>query len=95
MSENQDWSDGYVAGLKEGIEANLATRRTIRDAAEAIISSRSSTYKARNGRVMSIEDDSGEMCWIVPFDEMYALEIALGTHPETPPPPNPHSEKVS
>lgn len=47
------------------------------DAARDIVASRSSTFKARNGRDVSIQDDSGEMCWIVPFDEMLALESAI------------------
>lgn len=55
----------------------------VREAAKDIIASRSSTYKARNGRVMSIEDGAGEMMWIVPFDEMHALEAALAAHAAT------------
>lgn len=56
----------------------------VREAAQALIAARSSTYKARNGRVMGIEDDSGEMMWIVPFDEMLALEDALAKPPSSP-----------
>lgn len=47
-------------------------------AARAVIGARFSTYKARNGREVGIEDSSGEMCWIVPFDPMHELEAALG-----------------
>lgn len=84
MSSSQDWKDGFAIGFAQGIEANLATRCAISDAAKGIISSRSSTCKARNGRLMNIEDDNGEMCWIVPFDEMHALETALETLPAPP-----------
>ncbi len=46
-------------------------------AAKALIASRSSTYKARNGREVGIEDESGEKMWIVPFNEMDELEAAI------------------
>lgn len=70
--------------IKQRIRSALSPAATpvsqaepVREAAQALIASRSSTYKARNGRVMGIEDDSGEMMWIVPFDEMNALDEAL------------------
>jgi hypothetical protein len=66
--------------LKAEAFANVTLAAAAPDLAEAvrnIIAARSSTYKAKNGRVMGIEDDSGEMMWIVPFDEMAALEAAL------------------
>ena len=47
------------------------------EAARNLIASRSSTFKARNGRDVGIQDDSGEKMWIVPFDEMLELEAAL------------------
>lgn len=53
-----------------GVEAVL-------EAAKAVVASRASTFKARNNRFVTIEDDHGEMMWIVPFDEMHALETAL------------------
>lgn len=34
------------------------------------------TYKARNGREVSIQGDDGEKCWIVHSDEIAALEAA-------------------
>lgn len=49
----------------------------LREAAVAVISAKFSTYKSRNGRDCYIEDDSGEKCWIVPFDEMWLLEQSV------------------
>jgi hypothetical protein len=46
-------------------------------AARDVIASRTDTYRAGNGRRVGIQDDSGEKCWIVPFDEMAALEALL------------------
>jgi hypothetical protein len=49
----------------------------VTEAARNLIASKFGTYKARNGRQMGIQDDSGEKCWIVPFDAMFELEAAL------------------
>jgi hypothetical protein len=46
-------------------------------AARELIASRFDTYRAGNNRQVGIQDDNGEKCWIVPFDEMAALEAAL------------------
>jgi hypothetical protein len=46
-------------------------------AARNLIASRTDHYTARNGKRMSIEGDDGEKCWIIPFDAMNDLEIAL------------------
>jgi hypothetical protein len=46
-------------------------------AARGVIDAMFSTYKAKNGREVGIEDKSGEKCWIVPFDAMFELETAL------------------
>jgi hypothetical protein len=46
-------------------------------AARDLIASRFETYRAGNGRQVSIQDDAGEKCWIVPFDAMHALETAI------------------
>lgn len=45
-------------------------------AIERVEETKSSSYKARNGRVMGIQDDSGEMCWIVDHEAIYELEEA-------------------
>jgi len=34
-------------------------------------------YRARNGRMCSIEGDDGEKCWIIPFDAMESFDHAL------------------
>ncbi|MBD3844289.1 hypothetical protein IED13_01165 [Bosea sp. SSUT16] len=58
--------------------ANLAAAAPdLVEAAKDVIASRSSTYKARNGRSVGIQDDSGEMVWLVPFGQMALLEAAL------------------
>lgn len=49
------------------------------DAARDVIASASDTYKKRNGHLGSFEDDSGEKCWIVPFDAFEKLRSALAT----------------
>jgi hypothetical protein len=61
------------------------TPDSLAEAARALIAARCSTYKARNGRDVGIEDSNGEKCWIVPFDEMADLERAL----VAPSPPEP------
>jgi hypothetical protein len=48
-------------------------------AARDLIASRFDTYRAGNNRQVGIQDDSGEKCWIVPFDAMHALEAALSS----------------
>lgn len=50
------------------------------EAARNVIASASDTYKKRNGHLGSFEDDSGEKCWIVPFDAFEGLRAALSDH---------------
>ncbi|KQZ49757.1 hypothetical protein ASD54_12535 [Rhizobium sp. Root149] len=47
------------------------------EAASNVIASASDTYKKRNGHLASFEDDSGEKCWIVPFDAFEGLRSAV------------------
>lgn len=66
--------------LKPESEANarmIAATPGLAEAAKGVLESRAATFKARNGRRMGIEDESGEAMWIVPFDEMAALEAAI------------------
>ncbi len=49
----------------------------LRDASANLIASASDTYKKRNGHLASFEDESGEKCWIVPFDAFETLRSAL------------------
>jgi len=51
------------------------------EAAKDVVSSKVSDFKARNGKMVGIQDDSGEKMWIVPFDEMFELEAALAASP--------------
>ena len=46
-------------------------------AARRIIEDKTDTYKARNGKVMGIQDDSGEKCYIVGHESIGELEEAL------------------
>lgn len=51
--------------------------KRLRGAARDVIASASDTYKKRNGHLGSFEDDSGEKCWIVPFDAFESLRSAV------------------
>lgn len=69
-----EWHDAaLIVALRNKAEALLACVR----AAKAVIEGRSSTFRARNGRDVGIQDDSGEMCWIISHEDMAALEGAL------------------
>lgn len=91
------WSDflrddvGIVArALLTALESGRPASNTpgaptaLASAARAVIYQRFSTYKARNGREVGIQDSSGEMCWIVPFDAIAGLERALSAARPTP-----------
>jgi hypothetical protein len=60
------------------LERVNAIRTRVHLAAKELIESKLSTIKARNGRMVGVEDEGGEKMWIVPFDAMAALEAALG-----------------
>jgi hypothetical protein len=49
----------------------------MREAAQEILDQRMSSYSGRGGRCLSVQDESGEMCWIVPHEPVAALERAL------------------
>ena len=69
-----------LTALAAAIEAqpdSEAADDALFDAARALLESRSSTFKARNGRDCGIQDEHGEKMWIVPFEEMLALEDAV------------------
>jgi hypothetical protein len=53
------------------------TAEPVIEAARELIASRLDTFRAGNNRRVGIQDQSGEKMWIVPFDEMAALERAL------------------
>lgn len=51
----------------------------LREAAEEVCNRAFDHYRARNGRMCSIEGDDGEKCWIIPYDAMEDLRAALAT----------------
>ncbi len=59
------------------IAALRAENERLRGAANDVVQSASNHYKKRNGHLASFQDDSGEMCWIVPFDPFEGLRAAL------------------
>ncbi len=86
---NRNWSGAYwrAVNYQQAKEVNDAIARVpcvsdfgrLRDAAEGVISSASDTYKKRNGHLGSFEDESGEKCWIVPFDAFEDLRSAISS----------------
>jgi len=73
MSKNQ----ALDASLNEQ-ERVMAKWTRIVLAAKDVVEQKSSTYTARNGREVGIEDHRGEKMWLVPFEAMEMLEAALG-----------------
>lgn len=85
--------DGYCLAddcmsAVEGLEAPPAPAgyNELLEAARDVISCASDTYKKRNGRIASLEDDSGEKCWIVTGDAFEELRTALESAPPAPQP---------
>jgi len=64
------------AALNE-LERVVAMWRRVSLAAKDLIEAKTATYRARNGRDVGIEDESGEKMWIVPSDLMSLLEGAI------------------
>ncbi|CDZ43058.1 Hypothetical protein NGAL_HAMBI1146_58310 [Neorhizobium galegae bv. officinalis] len=58
-------------------QSHVAALDRVIEAAREVIASASDTYKKRNGHLASFEDDSGEKCWIVPFDAFEGLRSAV------------------
>lgn len=56
----------------EGIEELVS-------AAQNLIANKQSQYKDRGGRRRQFQDDNGELMYLVSFDEMLAVEVALRT----------------
>jgi hypothetical protein len=52
-------------------------RDDLREAAMNLIACASDTYKKGNGHLGSFEDETGEKCWIVPFDAFESLRSAV------------------
>lgn len=72
-----------VGALNGPVRAAISIPSTdgLREAAKDLIASRTDHYTARNNRRVSIEGDDGEKCWIVPFEAMNDLEIAISSLP--------------
>lgn len=64
----------HLTAFRDGAET---APKALRDAAQRVVDERFDTFKAGNGRKIGVQDDSGEKCWIVPFDPMFDLEKAL------------------
>ena len=58
-------------------ESVIADLTRLLEASKEVIACASDTYKKRNGHLGSFEDDSGEKCWIVPFDAFEGLRSAV------------------
>jgi len=71
-----DWEREFAAAID-------ARSAPLLRAAEEVLAMASSTYRARNGRIMSIEADDGEKCWIVHSDAFDALCFAVAQAIET------------
>ena len=52
-------------------------REALREAARELSDRAFRQYRARNGKMCSIEGDDGEACWIIPWDAMDDLRQAL------------------
>ncbi|NOV15907.1 hypothetical protein E5S70_07380 [Ensifer adhaerens] len=61
----------------ESVDLIKSQRDRLLEEARDVIASASDTYKKRNGHLGSFEDDSGEKCWIVPFDAFEGLRSAV------------------
>jgi len=86
-SGDDDPMDAEITGILDGLKASVAPQpavppgyvlvpvehRDLLDAVNDLIASASDTYKKRNGHIASFQDDSGEKCWIVPFDAFEAV----------------------
>lgn len=85
----EEHADAWMGDARAALEAAASHLAPAPDAVEAAVlaaataevtEQKFSTYKAKNGREVGIEDDNGEKCWIVPFDVMHALEAALACY---------------
>lgn len=72
---HEDYPRDRHIQVRKNFPSPLTTK--LAEAAVALVAAKQSTFKAKNGRDVGIEDDSGEKMWIVPFDEMFALEELL------------------
>lgn len=76
--------DGGYAGAVHRMAREIERLRTlpldasgIEIAARRVVGAASTTYRKRNGQVVTLEGDDGEMSYIVSFDDMEDLRVAL------------------
>ena len=79
LLRSADAIEGMACADSVALAEALDERDALQTAARDLIASRFDTYRAGNNRQVGIQDDSGEKCWIVPFDTMAALEASLVT----------------
>lgn len=80
MTQSNQQKSALDLSLDE-LERVVARWRALGLAAKEVIEQRQSTFRAKNGRDVGIEDEGGEKMWIVPFEAIAALESALDYTP--------------
>lgn len=82
---------GHVEDAKAFLSASLPVRgetaevKALVESAKNVIENMFWLYTAKNGKKASIEDSSGEKCWIVPDDAIEILKAALAAYKESRP----------
>lgn len=72
-----------IAMLRVDLAASQEYAEQLREALEQITKQMFTSYKAKNGRDCYIEDDSGELCYIVPHEPIITAQAALSTPRDT------------
>lgn len=54
-----------------------AAHEALLTAARRVLDEKFENFRAKNGRAVGVQDDSGEKCWIVPFEAMDDLRAAV------------------
>ena len=67
--------DNWVS--HQQLVASQAYAEQLREAIEQITKQMFTSYKAKNGRDCYIEDDSGELCYIVPHEPIITAQHAI------------------
>ncbi|MGV1900710.1 hypothetical protein ACQZ6V_10510 [Agrobacterium sp. 22-3674b3] len=82
---NKMEADPYaeIRAQRARAEAAEAEVWRLQEASVNLIACASDTYKKRNGHVGSFEDDSGEKCWIIPFDAFEALRSVVSARAQS------------
>ncbi len=80
---NDYLADDPIAAWNRRADTRPAPVEGLLEAAKAVRDERFSTYRAKNGREVGIEDDNGEMVWLVDHETMHALDAALTDYGES------------